>query len=84
MNYEALGKNIRRHRLSAGLRQSDLAEQCDCSDSHIGQIERNETIPSLDVIVRIANVLKVSLDALLCQSVDYPERIYLKDIAGST
>lgn len=81
MNYEALGKNIKKHRLSAGLRQCDLAEKCGCSDSHIGQIERSATIPSLDVIVRIANALKVSLDALLCHSVDYPERIYLKDIA---
>ena len=81
MNYEALGKNIRKYRLSAGLRQSDLAEKCGCSDSHIGQIERNKTIPSLDIVVRIANVLKVSLDVLLCQSIDCPERIYLKDIA---
>ena len=81
MNYEALGKNIRKHRLLAGLRQCDLAEKCNCSDSHIGQIERNATVPSLYVVVRIANALKVSLDTLVCNSIDCPERIYLKNIA---
>ena len=39
MNYIALGKNIKKYRHIAGLRQEDLAELCDCSTSHIGQIE---------------------------------------------
>ncbi len=47
MDYKALGKNIKKLRLMAGLKQSDLAEKCDCSDSHIGQIERNDSVPSL-------------------------------------
>lgn len=81
MDYKALGKNIRKRRQLAGLKQSELAEMCDCSDSHIGQIERNRTVPSLDMVVRIANALNVSVDQLVCYSIDYPERVYLKEIS---
>ena len=37
MDYKALGKNIKKLRLMAGLKQSELAEKCDCSDSISGR-----------------------------------------------
>lgn len=36
MDYVILGKNVRKYRLMRGLRQEDLAEKCDCGNSHIG------------------------------------------------
>ena len=54
MDYVVLGKNIRKYRQMRGMRQEDLAEICDCGNSHIGQIENARGIPSLDMIVRIA------------------------------
>ena len=39
MDYKTLGQNIRRLRVTQGFRQEDLAEKCECSASHIGQIE---------------------------------------------
>lgn len=39
MDYVILGKNIRKYRQMRGMRQEDLAEICDCGNSHIGQIE---------------------------------------------
>lgn len=39
MDYISLGKNIRKYRIQAGYTQSHLAELCDCTDGHIGQIE---------------------------------------------
>ena len=81
MDYVALGKNIKKLRLMAGLKQSELAEKCDCSDSHIGQIERSDSIPSLEMVVRIANALDVSVDQLVCHDLKYPERVYLKEIS---
>ena len=62
MDYVILGKNIRKYRQMRGLRQEDLAEICDCGNSHIGQIENARGIPSLDMIVRIANALSVTVD----------------------
>ena len=82
MDYEKLGKRIQMYRRMANLTQMKLAEAVECSDGHIGQIERGKGIPSLDVVVKIANVLKVSLDQLLVDSLEEPERYYLREIAA--
>ena len=79
MNYIALGKNIKKYRHIAGLRQEDLAELCDCSTSHIGQIEHARTVPSLDMTMRIANALSVTIDQLAAESYTHPEQIYLRE-----
>ena len=81
MNYIALGKNTKKYRHIAGLGQEDLAELCDCSTSHIGQIEHARTVPSLDMTMRIANALSVTIDQLAAESYTHPEQIYLKEIA---
>lgn len=81
MDYAAIGKNIRRYRQIRGMRQEDLAEKCNCSNSHIGQIENARGIPSLDMIVRIANALSVTVDQLLWENYTQPQMVYLKEIA---
>lgn len=81
MDYETLGKNIRKYRLLRGMRQEDLAEECSCSHSHIGHIENHRTIPSLEMVVNIANALGVTLDQLLSTSYRNPEVVYLREIA---
>lgn len=55
MDYITLGKNVRKYRLILGFSQEELAGKCGCSNSHIGQIENARGIPSLDMVVRIAN-----------------------------
>ena len=80
MDYVALGKNIRKRRLLAGLRQEDLASICHYSTSHIGMIEKAATTPSLETIIRIANALDVTVDQLLYESIDNKEMVYLRDI----
>ena len=81
MDYVILGKNIRKYRQMRGMRQEDLAEICDCGNSHIGQIENARGIPSLDMIVRIANALSVTVDQLLKEYYSEPEKVYLREIA---
>ena len=81
MDYVILGKNIRKFRLLRGLLQTDLAEACDCSNSHIGQIENARGIPSLEMTVKIANALSVTVDQLLLENYESPEKLYLKEIA---
>lgn len=81
MDYAAIGKNIRRFRQMRGMRQEDLAEECGCSNSHIGQIENARGIPSLNMIVRIANALFVIVDQLLWENYAQPQMVYLKEIA---
>ena len=52
-------------RLEKGLSQEEMAFQCSCYPSHIGQIERAEGNPSLDTLCRLADGLEVSLSELL-------------------
>lgn len=80
MDYESLGKNIKKYRLQQGLRQEDLAEAVDCSASHIGQIEHARGIPSLEMVVNIAAALHVTVDQLLLDSLECPEIVFLRDI----
>lgn len=80
MDYITLGKNIRKYRHMKGLRQEDLAVMCDCTNSHIGQIENARGIPSLEMTVRIANSLEVTVDQLLSTSYASPEKVFLKEV----
>lgn len=81
MDYVTIGKNIRKYRKMRELRQEDLAELCDCSNSHIGQIENARGVPSLEMIVKIANALSITVDQLLSENYVEPEKVYLKEIA---
>lgn len=65
MNYELLGKQIRKNRKLKKYTLEQLAEKLDVSTTFIGQIERAKGKPSLETLVKIANVLEVSVDSLL-------------------
>lgn len=80
MDYKKLGKNIRKYRIMQGWKQEELAVAAGCSISHIGQIENARGIPSLEMVVKIANALRVTPDQLLLDSSDVTETIYMKEI----
>lgn len=81
MDYKTFGLNVRRLRVLQGLRQEDVAVACNCSASHIGQIENGRVKPSLEMTVNIANALGATTDQLLAHEFTRPEKIYLKEIA---
>ena len=81
MDYITLGRNVRKYRLILGFSQEELAGKCDCSNSHIGQIENARGIPSLDMVVRIANSLSVTVDQLRGEYYSNPEVVYLRELA---
>ncbi len=82
LNYAELGQRIRRYRLKAGLTQEQLGERIDMATSNISHIERATTQVSLPSLVKIANVLGVSLDQLVCDSLPVASRYLEQDIAG--
>lgn len=82
MEYKRLGDNVRKYRKIAGLTQEQLAEMIGCSNSHIGQIENGRGIPSLDIMVKIANALGVMVDQFVIADSDHPELIYLHEISA--
>ena len=65
IDYQQLGKRIRSARMEAGLSQALLAEFVDISPQYISHIETGRKKVSLDIIVRIATVLNLSLDQLI-------------------
>ena len=68
MNYQQLGRRIRMIRIEAGLSQALLAEFVDVSPQYISHIETGRKKASLEIIVRIAGVLNVSLDQLIIEN----------------
>jgi len=52
-------KNLRTFRKKEGLSQMKLAEYCDTATSYIGDIEIGRRFPSMEMIEKIATVLKV-------------------------
>lgn len=70
IDYAALGKRIKNKRVENKLTQEQLGEMCELSAAHIGHIERGTRILSVEVLFKIAQVLNVSVDYLLFDSVE--------------
>ena len=70
LDYQAIGIRIRRLRKEQGLTQQRLAELSSQEPSNISHIERGATKLSLPTIVNIANSLNVTVDDLLCDSLN--------------
>lgn len=70
MDRVALGKRIREARNKLRFTQEVLAEKADIAVTYLGEIERGEKTPSLDVLINIAESLEVSCDYLLRDSVE--------------
>ncbi|NDV63354.1 helix-turn-helix transcriptional regulator [Puniceicoccales bacterium CK1056] len=62
---EQLGRVIRRLRQENGYSQEDFAAVCDVHRTYMGQIERGIGNPSLQLLVRIAKSLGISLSQLI-------------------
>ena len=60
-----IGNRIRKCRKSAKLTQRQLADITEISESHISRIERGIHNPHFDMIIKIAKVLDVPVDAFL-------------------
>ena len=60
-----LTDNIKRLRKKHGWSQTQLAEQIGSHLSHINRIETGKYNPSLDVVLKLATVLDVSIDYLV-------------------
>ena len=68
INYTDIGKRIQDRRLERGITQEKLAEMIDLTVGHLSGIENGKTKFSFPSIIRIANMLEISVDELLCGS----------------
>lgn len=66
-NQELLGKKIRRLRMTSGMSQEELAEKAHTERSYIAKIETGIRACSVDLIVNLSDIFKVSTDYLLLE-----------------
>ena len=84
IDYEAMGRRIRRRRQEKGLTQRQLAGRINISVSYYGHIERGTRVPSVETIVQIANELMVGADYILRDSLKVPVRIERNPLFSNT
>ena len=68
LDYGEIGKRIARRRKELGLKQSEVEEKADLSYKYLSNIERSVSIPSLEVIMRLAAALDTTPDEFLVGS----------------
>jgi len=57
-------ENLRKARISRKISLLNLANMAEISHSHLYYIESKKVIPSIDVIIKLAKILKISMAEL--------------------
>lgn len=65
LNYSEIGRRIAKRRRELGLRQTEVCEKAGISDKYLSCIERAASIPSLEVIMKLALALDTTPNEFL-------------------
>lgn len=65
LDYSEIGRRIARRRKELGLKQAEVEERADLSYKYLSNIERSISIPSTEVIMRLAIALDTTPDEFL-------------------
>ncbi len=71
-DYHKIGQRIKQRREKLRLTQAVLAEQCDITEQYVSNIERTVSIPSTEVIMKLAVALDTTPDEFLVGSGKFP------------
>lgn len=71
IDYESIGKRIKRYRTDKKMSQEDLGKAIYTSSVHISYVETGSRAPSLEMLINIANALDVSADDLLTDNLKH-------------
>lgn len=80
LDYKAIGTRIAQRRKQLGLKQSEVEESADIGFKYLSNIERGISIPSTEVIMRLALALDTTPDEFLVGTARQGEEGW-KDIA---
>lgn len=80
LDYSEIGRRIARRRKELGLRQVQVCERAGINDKYLSCIERATSIPSLEVVMKLALALDTTPDEFLTGSVRY-ENDEWRDVA---
>ena len=70
LDSKKIGQRIRYFRLEKKMTQEDLGKSVFVSGKHINYIENGKKVPSLELLVLTANILGVSANELLADSLN--------------
>ena len=73
LDYSEIGKRIAKRRKELGLRQVQVCESAGINDKYLSCIERATSIPSLEVIMKLALALDTTPDEFLTGSIRHNE-----------
>ena len=73
LDYSEIGRRIARRRKELGLRQVQVCEKAGINDKYLSCIERATSIPSLEVLMKLAIALDTTPDAFLVGTVRHGE-----------
>ena len=80
IDYIEIGKRIAHRRKELGLRQVQVCERAGINDKYLSRIERATSIPSLEVVIKLALALDTTPDEFLTGTIRYKEDEW-RDIA---
>lgn len=73
LDYKQIGKRIARRRKELGLKQAAVEERADMAYKYLSSIERGISIPSTELIMRLAVALDTTPDEFLVGSARYQD-----------
>lgn len=80
IDYNAIGRRIRKFRELRRRTQEWVAEHSDFTPTHLSHIETGNTKVSLPSLLRIANALDVTLDDLVYDNLPHTKHVSLKEM----
>ena len=83
LDYKKIGQRVKNARNKLGWKQEELAHRVGITTSHMSHIETGQTKVALPTIVKIANALSVSVDELLCDSLQHAYPVFNQQIADA-
>ena len=84
IDYQQIGKRIRRCRAAANITQEKLAELLDVSPGYVSRIERGTRWLNLERLSEVASLLSVPITSLLADTGENRQSAYEKDLLPIT
>ncbi|EOE7225735.1 TPA: helix-turn-helix transcriptional regulator [Clostridioides difficile] len=81
LDFRAIGQRIKIARIKKRLTQDTVSELINITPSHMSNIETGKSTVSLQTLIAIANVLRVSIDELLCDVILDSKVIFEKELS---
>ena len=79
LDFKAIGKRIKIARINQNMTQETVADKIGVTPQHVSNIETGNSSVSLTTLVAIANLLKVSADELLGDTIRIAKPVFEKE-----